>query len=255
MQRANSKNKVWVSVTLGLISFALYLPSLRFDFLDFDDQQYVTENLVVRAGMTLKGVVWAFGYRAGNWHPLTWLSHMLDCQVYGLHSGGHHLTNLLLHSANTVLLFLILLGMTNALWRSAIVAALFGWHPLHVESVAWIAERKDVLSAFFFMLTLGAYLKYLSNCSRRRKQALTDPGRAPQSVIEPPYVAGCQTNELSRRVWYIASLLVFALGLMSKPMLVTLPFVLLLLDFWPLNRFQLPISDYRSISRLLLEKV
>jgi tetratricopeptide (TPR) repeat protein len=213
---------------------AVYLPSLRSDFLTFDDQHYETENPHVQPGLTIKGLVWAFGFHAGNWHPLTWLSHMLDCQLYGLHPAGHHLTNVLLHTACTVLLFLVLSRMTAHLWPSAFVAALFGWHPLHVESVAWVAERKDVLSAFFFMLTLLAYANYASTL---KGQGSSVEGR----------------NAQSPKVWYAVSLFLFALALMSKPMVVTLPFVLLLLDYWPLGRLQIALGpsdpvDNRTVS-------
>ena len=234
------KVKSLLGLILGVITLTLYLPSLRNQFLDYDDQQYVTENPHVRAGLTLKGVVWAFGYHASNWHTLTWLSHMLDCQLYGLHPAGHHLTNVLLHTATTVLLFLVLCRMTGAVWRSLFVAALFGWHPLHVESVAWVAERKDVLCAFFFVLTLGAYARYVSSveCRGAEKSEI----RSPKSKGNP-------------KILYSLTLFLFALGLMSKPMVVTLPFVLLLVDYWPLQRFQLPITDYKLVVRLVLEKV
>lgn len=150
-----------ICLVLGLITLALYLPARRHEFVAYDDQQYVTENPVVQAGITTKGLVWSFGFHAGNWHPLAWLSHMLDCQFFGTNPAGHHLTSVSLHVANTVLLFLVLFRLTGARWRSAGVAALFGWHPLHVESVAWVAERKDVLCAFFWMLTLLAYARYV----------------------------------------------------------------------------------------------
>jgi hypothetical protein len=177
------------------------------DFVNYDDNQYITENQHVQAGLTWKGIAWAFTTtHASNWHPLTWMSHMLDCQLFGLKSAGHHFTSVLFHVANTLLLFLILNRMTGALWRSAFVAALFALHPLHVESVAWVSERKDVLSTFFWMLTMWAYIRY----AERR---------------------GLKT--------YFLVLLFFALGLMSKPMLVTLPFVLLLMDYWPLGRLRL----------------
>jgi hypothetical protein len=174
------------------------------DFLTFDDDMYVTHNPMVRAGLTWPGVKWAFrAFHSSNWHPLTWLSHMLDVQIFGLWPGGHHLTNAVWHLANTILLFLFLARVTGGLWPSAVVAALFALHPLHVESVAWVAERKDVLSTFFWLLTLWAYAVYVA---------------APS-------------------VWrYLAVILAFVLGLMSKPMVVTLPFVLLLLDYWPLGR-------------------
>ncbi len=199
----NWRTATLICLGLGLITLSLYAPSLRQGFLPYDDQQYVTENLQVQAGLTWRGLVWAFGYHAGNWHPLTWLSHMLDCQLYGLKPAGHHLTNVLLHVANTILLFLLFNRMTGATWRSATVAFLFAWHPLHVESVAWVAERKDVLSACFWLLTLLCYVRYAAQ-----------PG-------------------VGR---YTATLTAFILALMAKPMAVTLPFILLLLDFWPLRR-------------------
>ena len=221
-QLRNLRTNGLICLALGLTAFALYLPTLRHEFIAYDDQQYVTENLHVRAGLTGPGLVWAFGYRAGNWHPLTWLSHMLDCQVYGLNPAGHHLTNMLLHAANTVLLFLALRCMTGAVWRSACVAALFAWHPLHVESVAWVAERKDVLSAFFFLLTLWIYGLYVEKSAGVSKLEAVS-SHAPRV-----------THHALR--YYLLSLLFFILGLMSKPMVVTLPFVLLLLDYWPLRR-------------------
>jgi tetratricopeptide (TPR) repeat protein len=176
------------------------------DFIGYDDDGYVTKNTNIQEGLTAKGIRWAFttGYYA-NWHPLTWISHMVDVQLFDLKPRGHHLTNLLFHIANTLLLFVVLNRMTKALWRSAFVAALFALHPLHVESVAWVAERKDVLSTFFWMLTIGAYCSYVERPALQR---------------------------------YLLVLLFFAFGLMAKPMLVTLPFALLLLDFWPLKRFE-----------------
>src|ERR1019366_7783958 len=146
---------------LAAITLALFWPVHRHDFTNFDDREYVTENPAVQAGITWPGLRWAFGgSHASNWHPLTWLSHMLDCQMFGLKPGAHHLVNLGFHVANSLLLFLVLRLMSGAVWRSAVVAALFAWHPLHVESVAWIAERKDLLSAFFFLLTIWAYARY-----------------------------------------------------------------------------------------------
>jgi Tfp pilus assembly protein PilF len=195
----------------GLIAFVLLVLVLasyarvgHFAFVDFDDSEYVYENPQVRAGLTLAGISWAFTTTyAANWHPLTWLSHMADVQMFGLEAGWHHRMNVLIHALNAVLLFLVLSCMTGAAWRSAVVAALFAVHPLHVESVAWVAERKDVLSTFFWLLTMGTYAGYV-----RR------PG-----------------------TWrYLGVTLSFVLGLLSKPMLVTLPFVLLLLDYWPLGR-------------------
>jgi tetratricopeptide (TPR) repeat protein len=200
-----------------------YWPVRNFGFVRFDDPTYVTENPHIVNGVTWSAVRWAFtsGYGA-NWHPVTWLSHMLDVQLFAFDAGAHHITNVLVHAVTTVLLFGVLFRMTGALWRSAIVAGLFGVHPIHVESVAWIAERKDVLSAFFWMLTLWAYAAYV---------------RQPRA---------------SRYVWVVVS---FALGLMSKPMVVTLPFVLLLLDIWPLNRFDLRTGWWSTARPLLREKL
>jgi tetratricopeptide (TPR) repeat protein len=176
------------------------------EFINYDDGGYVTQNLYVRAGITVKGIIWAFtNTRATNWHPLTWLSHMLDCDFYGLNPGKHHLTNLLFHTANTLMLFLVLHRMTKTIWANAFIAVLFALHPLHVESVAWLAERKDLLSTFFWILTMGAYLNYSKRPNFNR---------------------------------YVLVLVLFVLGLMSKPMVVTLPFVLLLLDYWPLCRIR-----------------
>ena len=194
-----------VCLFLAAIIWAVFGQTLYHEFVNYDDNTYVYENPVVQKGLTWEGFRWALTYgNIGHWHPLTWLSHMLDCQFYGLSPGGHHLTNILLHTATAILLFLVLRRMTGFLWRSAFVAAVFAIHPLRAESVAWVAERKDVLSAFFFMLTLGAYVRYV---------------RRPPSMVR-----------------YGAVVLFFALGLLSKNMLVTVPFVLLLLDYWPLNR-------------------
>jgi tetratricopeptide (TPR) repeat protein len=231
-----------ICLVLAAVTTALYLPMTHHDFVNFDDDDYITNNSRVQAGLTRAGVIWAFQTgAAANWHPLTWLSHMLDCQLYGLNPGGHHSTNLIFHVANTLLLFLLLRQLTGALWRSAFVAALFAWHPLHVESVAWASERKDVLSTFFWMLTLIAYTRYAHGVTGDRCQVTrTDPN--PSSV----------TRHVS--LYYWLALLFFACGLMSKPMVVTLPFVLLLLDFWPLNRFQAG-SSARSIINLVVEKL
>ncbi len=227
-----------ICLALALVTTALYWPVTHHNFVNFDDDDYITNNSHVQAGLTWAGVIWAFqSGTAANWHPLTWLSHMLDCQLYGLNPGGHHSTNLLFHAANTLLLFLWLRQLTGALWRSAFVAALFAWHPLHVESVAWAAERKDVLSAFFWMLALMAYTRYVTSDKWRVTRA--DPASSP--VTRHP------------SLHYFLALFFFAGGLMSKPMVVTLPFVLLLLDFWPLNRFssfQFQISSSEEPSTL-----
>jgi Tfp pilus assembly protein PilF len=219
-----------IAFLLAALTWIVFGQTLHHDFVNYDDQRYVYENPRITAGLSATTVVWAFTHvHSENWHPLTTISHMFDCQLYGLRPGGHHATNALLHATGTILLFLALLEISGALWRSAFVAAVFGVHPLHVESVAWIAERKDVLSGVFFMLTLLAYERY---------------ARAPS---------------IGR---YMAVALLFGCGLMSKPMLVTLPFVLLLLDYWPLNRIarprlagkNAPIARSTTIS-LVLEKV
>lgn len=228
---------------LAFVTIGLYLPVVYCDFVQYDDQQYVTDNPRVQSGFTWPGFLWAFGFHAGNWHPLAWLSHMLDCQLYGAWAGGHHLTSLLLHVATTLLLFNVLCRMTQAVWRSAVVAALFAWHPLHVESVAWVAERKDVLCAFFWMLTLWAYVRHV----QREPQPVA--GLAPASA---PAVSRVTCH---RSPYYWLAMAFFALALMAKPMAVTLPFVLFLLDYWPLNRMG-PADRRRStIITLVLEKV
>lgn len=204
------------------------------EFLNYDDPAYVSENSVVKGGLTWKGIAWGLTtFEGGNWHPVTWLSHMLDCQLFGLQAGWHHGINVAFHAVNSVLLYLLLVRMTAACWRSAVVAALFALHPLHVESVAWIAERKDVLSTMFALLTIHAYVSYV---------------RWPSALR------------------YLLVAVLFLLGLMSKPMLVTLPFVLLLLDYWPLGRRVLAPLAVRQLqaagppsgtrlARLLLEKL
>jgi hypothetical protein len=200
------KSVIVISVFLAAATLTAFWQVTQCDFVYFDDPRYVTENSQVQQGITLEGIRWAFTtFHFANWHPLTWISHLSDVQLFGLRPRWHHLTNLLFHIANTVLLFFVLLWMTKVRWESAVVAALFALHPLHVESVAWVSERKDVLSTFFWLLTMGAYCRYVERPGLRR---------------------------------YLLVVLFFAMGLMSKPMLVTLPFVLLLLDYWPLQRFQ-----------------
>ena len=234
---------------LSAVTLAVFWPVRHHDFIVFDDQAYVVGNLMVRRGLTWAGTAWAFTtFHAGNWHPLTWLSHMLDCQIYGLNPGGHHLTSLLLHSVNASLLFVALKRLTGALWRSALVAAFFALHPLHVESVAWVAERQDVLSAFFFMLTLWAYVRYAEGGGRKSEIRRPKPEGNPKPEARSPKPVAGGPSSVVRSPWsifhspssifYLLSLSFFALGLMSKPMLVTVPFVLLLLDYWPLGRMK-----------------
>ncbi len=197
---------IWIYLFLTAATLIAFWQVNYCHFINYDDPTYITENIHIRHGITTEAIRWAFttGY-AGNWHPVTWISHMLDVELFGLKPRWHHLTNLLFHIANTLLLFFVFHRMTKAPWKSAFVAALFALHPLHVESVAWVAERKDVLSTFFWMLTIGAYVHY----------------------VEHPRFRS-----------YLAVFTFLALGLMAKPMLVTLPFVLLLLDYWPLQRFE-----------------
>jgi tetratricopeptide (TPR) repeat protein len=242
----NARLTILVCALIIGATFAAFWPLLSSDFVTYDDPPYVSENEHVSTGLTAENIKWAFSNNrhGGNWHPLTSLSHMLDVQLFGLKPGKHHLMNLLFHVADSVLLFLLLKEMTQALWRSAFVAVLFALHPLHVESVAWISERKDVLSAFFFILTIWAYVKYAQSSTTRGLNA------ANRKAADP--------NNTKLRIWtgsYILALFFFALGLMSKPMVVTLPFVLLLLDFWPLQRLKLATFNLqRSTVQLVLEK-
>jgi protein O-mannosyl-transferase len=224
---------VAISVFLALLVWIVFGQTVKHDFVNFDDLDYVTKNAQVSRGLSFEGFAWAFThFHSANWHPITWLSHMVDSQLYGLAPGGHHLTNVIVHAANAILLFFLLRQMTGGpsrtgnLWRSVFVAALFAIHPLRVESVAWVSERKDLLSGLFFLLTLMAYTRYARGPNRKR---------------------------------YLTVVVLFALGLMCKPMLVTLPIVLLLLDYWPLNR--LPSLSIKTAEerqrwwRLLREKL
>ncbi len=228
------RNAVWIAALLALAVIALYWPARHFEFIDYDDDKYVFNNPDVLRGLSWWGLVWSFvDFHVANYHPLTWLSHMLDAELYGLRSGGHHLTSVLLHSATSVLLFFALRSLTQATWRSAFVAALFALHPLRLESVAWISERKDVLSGLFFVLTVWAY------------------GRYARDAVSSQMEAGWRF--LNSRA-YQASLICFLLGMLSKPMLMTVPAVLLLLDFWPLNRLRLP-ARFRDSKPLIAEKL
>jgi tetratricopeptide (TPR) repeat protein len=215
-----------LAVLLVLVTMALYWPVTSYGFFDADDNNFVAANPVVQKGLTWESIKWAcLNPVVCNWHPVTMWSHMLVCQVFGLKPWGHHLTNVLLHAANTGLVFLLFRLLTGALWRSVLVAALFAWHPLHVESVVWVAERKDVLSGCFGLLTLIAY----ACCGQ--DQSLKSKVQSPESDVSSPW-------SVVRGPWslHLLPLFFFALGLMSKPMLVTWPFVMLLLDYWPLRR-------------------
>ncbi|MDQ6939016.1 MAG: tetratricopeptide repeat protein [Verrucomicrobiota bacterium] len=207
-----------ICISLVALVWIVFGQTLGFDFANVDDSSYVLKNIAVARGLTSHGFVWAFThFHAGNWHPFTWISHMIDCQRFGLKPRGHHFTNVLLHSATAVALFLSLREITRAVWPSAFLAAIFAIHPLRAESVVWVAERKDVLSGFFFVLTILAYVRYARRPSRGR---------------------------------YLLTLGIFVAGLLSKPMLVTVPVVLLLLDYWPLDRF----GKGQSV-RLFVEKI
>src|SRR5438067_3417622 len=221
-------SQLGVCAVIVVLIWVVFGQTLGHDFVNYDDKTYVYGNSLVSAGLTLHGLSQAFvDTQTNNWHPLTIISHMIDCQLFDLKAGGHHFTNVLLHMIAAILLFLWLSNITGRFWAGAFVTALFAIHPLRVESVAWIAERKDVLSAIFFFLTLGAYLRYTRARSFGR---------------------------------YLTMSILFACGLMSKPMLVTTPAVLLLLDYWPLNRGQRSaVSGHKPESvtwrRLVIEKL
>jgi len=224
--KKSERNFILICILLFAFMVGAFWTATRNDFFYWygDDPGYVTENIHVKNGMTLEGIKWAFcNIGLGNWHPLTFLSHMLDCQIYGLEPWGHHLTSVLLHAANAVLLFVVLRRMTGSACRSLAVTLLFGFHPLRVESVAWVAERKDVLAAFFWILTLLTYVHYAEEIKVRSSKS---------------------------KKFYVLALAGFACGLMSKGIVVTLPFALLLLDYWPLKRY-----EQKNAGTLLLEKV
>jgi protein O-mannosyl-transferase len=219
----NIRLDLLVCLLLILSVLAVYWQVKNYDFVNLDDNVYVTANEHVRSGINLDSITWAFSLENKDhtyWHPVTWLSHMLDCQLYGMSPGMHHSTNLIFHIANTILLFLLFRRMTGEPWKSALVAALFGLHPLNVESVVWISERKNVLSTFFWVLTMAVYVRYSK---------------------QPGFYR------------YLPVFFLFMLGLLAKPMLITLPFILMLLDYWPLRR--LKISEWRNLLHLILEKI
>lgn len=223
--------KYGICVLLAAITWAAYAAVAYNTFIAFDDRDYLIANTNIQQGFSWSSIKWAFtSFHSNNWHPLTWLSHMLDYRLFSLDPAGYHLTNLAFHVANTVLLFLLLQNVTSKMGRSAFVAIMFGIHPMHVESVAWVSERKDVLSAFFFLVTLLAYVRYAELAKEK-------------NVV--------------RRGVYVLSLLLFALGLLAKPMLVTLPGILCLMDLWPLRRFELPLNRQTKpmLYRLVVEKI
>jgi protein O-mannosyl-transferase len=227
----DSKKVPVLSALLFLLVGGAFFNAIPNDFINYDDPLYVTENVQVRQGLTREGIAWAFcGTAAGNWHPLTLVSHMLDVQWYGLRPWGHHLTSVLLHVGNTLLVFWVFKQMTGAIGRSFFVAALFGLHPVHVESVAWVAERKDVLSTLFWLLTLWAYLCYTQNVTSGRRRVT--------GIEEISSASNPSHSTRHPLLFYGLALLFFGLGLMAKPMLVTMPCILLLLDYWPLKRWE-----------------
>ena len=245
------RQTVLVSMLLCAVTLVAFWPVRLNDFVNYDDPAYVTENPHVQAGVTRAGISWAFGELHGEetyWHPLTWVSHMVDCQVFGLKPAGHHLVNLWFHMLNAVLVFLIFGRLTGAFWRCAVLAALFALHPLQVESVAWVTERKNVLSAFFWLLTMWAYARYAEKSKVQSLKSKVEGVVATQHTTR---------NTLHAPSFYLLSLLLFTLGLMCKPVLVTLPFVLLLLDYWPLRRLSFPTRQPANPPplRLLLEKL
>jgi tetratricopeptide (TPR) repeat protein len=243
-----ARRTILICISLAILTVATFWQVTGNGFVNFDDPNYVTENGRVLAGLNWDNVKWAFSTDYfGNWHPITWLSHMLDVQLFGLNPGWHHLHSVFLHAGSVVLLFLALLRMSRVTWPSAFVAALFAIHPLRVESVAWVAERKDVLSVFFAMLSLWAYAHYVQSPTSKVLSLGTDAPRTTPHASRFTFHSSC---------YYVLSLLCFALALMSKAMMVTLPFVFLLLDYWPLRRFQLATlrSQPSHLRRLVWEK-
>lgn len=231
----NIRNELLICLFLVIATLAVYWRVMNYPFINFDDYSYILKNHFVQEGLTWEGLLWAFSFKSLTfWHPVVWLSHMLDCHIYGLIPGMHHIVGLIFHILNSMLVFMVLKQMTGALWRSALVAALFALHPINVESVAWVAERKNVLSALFWMLTMLSYISYSKQPSFYR---------------------------------YITTISLFVLGLMAKPVLVTLPFVFLLLDYWPLQRLRfgqnktiksgvsVSVFQKSSVFRLILEKI
>lgn len=225
-QNGNRFHRLCIILFLLTAIFAVYWQTVGHEFISYDDPEYITDNPAIKQGLTLSAIVWAFTtFHASNWHPLTWLSHLLDVELFGMNPAGHHLVNIILHSANSILLFLLLNRYSRFFWRSAVVAALFALHPLHVESVAWVAERKDLLSALFWMLTLYLYADYVEKAGTGR---------------------------------YLLLLTTFTLGLMAKPMLVTLPLVMILLDYWPLRRLDsadISVCPTSKFMNLIKEKI
>jgi protein O-mannosyl-transferase len=242
-ERLRIRTDQLIPLVLVLATLAVYWPVHHHPFINFDDPNYITENRHVQGGISGANLEWAFFNLHGEhsyYHPVTWVSHMLDCQLFGLNPGAHHLVNVAFHIANTLLLLLVLRQMTGAFWRSAMVVGLFALHPLQVDTVAWVTERKNVLSTFFFFLTLWAYVRYVGKAVISDQSSLLgDQGVGASAAGENRQNANHRSLITDHRLlFYLLSLFFFVCGLMSKPALVTLPFVLLLLDYWPLRRFE-----------------
>ena len=222
------KKPILAIIFLVVIVWVVFGQTLHFDFVNYDDDEYVYENPIIAGGLHWQAIAWVFTHSlCSNWHPLTWVSHMLDCQFYQLHAGGHHMTSVMIHTVTVIALFMWLRKFTGNFWRSIFVTAVFAIHPLRVESVAWVSERKDVLSGLFFVLTIWTYSAYVRQ---------NDGGKSAPVTRRRP------------KLWYALALLMYALGLMCKPMLVTLPFVLLLIDYWPLRKGKDSLAIFRQPS-------
>ena len=253
------EREVAISAGLAVLIAAVYGRVAGYEFITYDDPAYVTDNAIVKAGLTWEGLKWAFGNLHGEytyWHPLSWLSHMLDVELFGLNAGAHHLVNAVFHVANSILLFLLFRQMTGAVWRSAVVAALFAVHPLQVDTVAWVTERKNVLSTLFWILTTMAYVRYARGTVTK---CASSPLPSPPSERGEGVITA-QRDASPYLFSYVLVIVLFAVGLMCKPALVTLPFVLLLLDYWPLGRLPsglagpLALLTTPTFRRLILEK-
>ncbi|MEP6901141.1 MAG: hypothetical protein ABJA66_05285, partial [Actinomycetota bacterium] len=246
-----------IFILLSLFVLLIYWQTTRFDFINLDDNLYVYENPVVLGGLNWNTVKWAFtAFYSANWHPLTWLAHALDVQIFGRNAGGHHAVNVIFHLINSILAFAVFRRMTGCFWKSAIVAALFAVHPAHVESVAWIAERKDVLSTLFWLLTTWAYLLYAETKVSSLQSPVSSEEEtqidADENATKAEATTKLGTSDLGLGTkFYVLTILLFALGLMAKPMLVTLPFTLILIDYWSLER----LKTLKDLPKLVREKL
>jgi tetratricopeptide (TPR) repeat protein len=248
----NNKTKYFVFAALAVLCLVIYAQTFGFDFINLDDDLYVYENPFVWKGFNPANLSWALtAFHASNWHPLTWISHQLDASFFGMNAGAHHAMNVIFHIANSILLFTVVKKLTGAFWRSAIVAALFAIHPAHVESVAWIAERKDVLSTLFWLLTTWAYLRFVETRVESRNELQGNESEK-SAANEKAKNLSIPDSRLPTK-FYFLTIVLFALGLMAKPMLVTLPFTLVLLDYWALERFER--WNFKNLLPLVVEKI